>query len=161
MLKSQEGFSLIEIVVVIGISLMLFGAITFNLHRTQSNTSIESNLDKLVSDIRVQQGKSMTGATEGRSTSDNYGIYFQPDQYVLFHGAAYNQAEPSNFTVELPDDIEIQSTTLPGNILIFSALSGEIFGFSPSANTITLRSVNTNQQTSLTLNRYGVITEIN
>lgn len=161
MLKGQKGFSLIEIVIVVGISLMLFGAITFNLLRVQGNTSAESNLDKLVSDIRAQQGKAMTGATEGRTSSDNYGIYFQPDQYVLFHGAAYNQAEPSNFTVELPDDIEIQSTTLPGNTLIFSQLSGEMIGFSETENTITIRSINTNEQTSVILNRYGVIEQIN
>ncbi len=161
MLKGQKGFSLIEIVIVIGISLMLFGAVTFNLLRTQSNTSVESNLEKLLSDVRAQQGKAITGATEGRSTTDNYGIYFLQNQYILFHGVSYNPNEQTNFIVNLPQDVEIQSTTLPGNSLIFSALSGEVMGFLESANTITLRSINTGQQTTVTLNRYGVITAMN
>ena len=157
----QKGISMLELLITIALIGILFGTVTFNLIRVQSNTSAQINLDKLISDIKTQQGKAMTGATEGRITSDNYGIYFQPNQYVLFHGAVYSPNEPSNFTVDLPDDLEIQSTTLPDNTLIFSQLSGEMIGFSETENTITIRSVNTGEQTSVTLNRYGVIEQIN
>lgn len=161
MLKDQKGFSLLEVMITVTIMALMFGIVTFNLLRTQNNTSAQSNLDKLVSDIRAQQGKAMTGATEGRTTTDSYGIYFLSNQYVLFHGSSYNPNDTSNYTVNLPEDVEIQSTTLPGNTLIFSVLSGEIMGFFQSSNTITLRSVNTNQQTTVTLNRYGVIMGVN
>ncbi|MBI2621279.1 MAG: type II secretion system protein [Candidatus Levybacteria bacterium] len=154
----QKGFSLLEIIITTTVMSIMFGLIVFSLLRTQSRTSAQSNLDKLNSDIVAQQIKAMTGATEGRTTTDDYGIYFLSDQYVLFHGSTYNPSEPTNFTVNLPQDLEIQSTTLPGNTLIFSKLSGEIVGFSESANTITIRLINTNEQRTVTLNRYGVIT---
>jgi hypothetical protein len=103
----------------------------------------------------------MNGSTEGRATADNYGVYFMSDRYILFHGASYSESESTNFTVNLPSDIQIQSTTLPSNTLLFSALSGEMLGYSESANSITLRLINTNQQSVITLNRYGVVTSIN
>lgn len=160
-LNSQKGFSFLEIMITTSITAILFGIITFNLLRAQGFTSEQSNLDNLVSDIRAQQTKAMTGSTEGRTTSSNYGVYFLSDRYVLFNGNSYNASEPTNYTIELPDDIEIVSTTLPSNTLLFSILSGEIVGFTDSSNSIIFRSLGTNEQTVIILNRYGVITGMN
>jgi|SRR3989344_1993447 len=159
--KIQKGFTIAEILISVAVVSILFGIVTINLLRTQSSTSSQTNIEKLVSDIKTQQTKAMTGATEGGSTSGNYGIYFLADQYVLFRGSSYNPSDSSNFAVNLPEDIEIQSTTLPGNTLIFSQLNGEMIGFSESANTITIRSLTSNEQKTVTLNRYGIITTIN
>lgn len=160
-LNSQKGFTLLEVMITTTIMAILFGVITFNLIRTQNASSGQSNLDKLVSDIKAQQTKAMTGSTEGRATTDNYGIYFMVDKYILFHGSSYVLSETSNYTVDLPSDVQIESTTLPNNTLVFSVLSGEIIGFSQSANSIVFKMVNANEQVMLTLNRYGVITGIN
>ncbi|MBI4097710.1 MAG: type II secretion system protein [Candidatus Levybacteria bacterium] len=156
--KHQKGFTLIEVILVMSITAMLFGVIGYNMVRVQSTTSIQSSVDGLVSDLRFQQSKAMIGATEGRSSADSYGIYFLSDQYVLFHGNSYNSSEPTNFSVELPSNIEIANTTFPSNIIVFSALSGEISGFSPTGNTITLKVGNASDQATITLNRYGVVT---
>lgn len=156
--RHQKGFTIIEVMIVMLISAMLFGVIGYNMVKVQSTTSIQSSVDTLVSDLRSQQSKAMFGSTEGRVSADSYGIYFLPDQYVLFHGNSYNSSEPTNFSVELPSNIEIASTTFPSNIIVFSALSGEISGFSPTGNTITLKVSNASNETNITLNRYGVVT---
>ncbi len=160
-LSSQKGFSFLEVMITTSIMAILFSIITFNLLRAQGSSSEQSNLDNLVSDIRAQQTKAMTGSTEGRSTSSNYGVYFLSDRYILFNGNSYNEAEPTNYTIELPDDIEIVSTTLPSNTLLFSVLSGEIVGYTDTSNSVIFRSLSTNEQTVITLNRYGVITGMN
>ena len=159
-IKFQRGFTLIELLVVLSISLTLIGVATFNMFRLGDNVSSTINLDVITSDLKSQQLKAMIGATEGRSSADSYGIYFQPTQYVLFHGTTYSESDSSNFIVALPEDLEIQSTTMPDNTVIFSQLSGEISGFSGTDQTVTLSSINTNQQRTITLNRYGVITDI-
>ena len=160
-LKSGAGFTLLEIMISTMIMALLFGVVSFNLLRAQNSSSQQSNLDKLVSDIRAQQSKAMTGATEGRTSSANYGVYFMSDKYILFHGNVYNPSDVTNFTVNLPEDVKIQSTTLPSNTLLFSILSGEIVGYSVLANSIIFTSINTNKQTVITLNRYGVVTGVN
>lgn len=159
--KSQKGFTFLEVMITTVTMAILFGVVTFNLLRTQNLSSKQSNLDKLVSDIRAQQTKAMTGSTEGRTTADNYGIYFMSDRYVLFHGSSYSSSDTTNYNVSLPSDVQIQSTTLPDNTLLFSTLSGEMIGYSQSANSIILKLVNAGDQSVITLNRYGVITGIN
>jgi type II secretory pathway pseudopilin PulG len=160
-LSKQKGFTLVELMVIFGVSMILFGLVAFNMIRFQNTSSQQTSIDTLISDLKSQQFMAMTGATEGRSTSDNYGIYFMQDEYVLFHGGTYNPADPTNFTIELPSDIEIQSTTLPSNNVIFTKISGEISGFTAGNNTITVREKNINKQVVITLNKYGVITSVN
>ena len=152
---------MIEMLIVISITTTLFGIVAFNLLRAQGSSSEQSNLNNLVSDIREQQTKAMTGSTEGRINSSNYGVYFLSDRYVLFNGNSYNATEPTNYTIELPEDIEIVSTTLPGNTLLFSVLSGEIVGYTDTSNSVIFKSLSINEQTVITLNRYGVITGMN
>lgn len=160
-INSQKGFSFLEVMITTSIMALLFGIITFNLLRTQGSTSERANLDNLVSDIRAQQLKAMTGSTEGRSATSNYGVYFLSNKYTLFNGNSYNESDPTNFTVDLPEDIQITSTTLPSNTLLFSVLSGEIVGYTDTSNSIIFKSLSTNEQTVITLNRYGVITGMN
>lgn len=159
-IRSQKGFTLVEIMIVMLISSMLFGVVAYNMVRVQNTTSIQSNVDTLVSDLNSQKSKAMLGATEGRTTTDSYGVYFLPDQYILFHGNSYNSSDTTNFSVELPSNLEVENTTFPNNIIVFSALSGEISGFSPIGNTITLKVGSTSDETTVTINRYGVVTSI-
>ncbi len=157
----NKGFTLVELVVILGISSILFGFVGFNLVRFQGTTSSNANKNTIISDLKSQQLKAMLGNTEGRSSNDSYGIYFLSDQYVLFHGTSYSPSDTTNFAIMLPEDIRIQSTTFPDNTVIFSKLSGEIPGFIDGENTITVRAININQDTIITLNRYGVITDVN
>jgi prepilin-type N-terminal cleavage/methylation domain-containing protein len=160
-IRQQNGFTLIELMIVLGISATLFGLIIFDLVRFQNTNSQQSSSDSLVSDIRTQQFKAMFASTEGRADTDDYGIYFYSDRYVLFHGSSFNPSDPSNFTVELPEDLEIQSTSFPDNTIIFEKISGEILGYIPGANSLVLRAIRVNRDFTITLNRYGVITRIN
>ena len=99
----------------------------------------------------------MTGATQGRSSPDSYGVYFLQDRYVLFHGTSYDPNDSSNFVINLPSNTQITNTTFPNNTAIFSALSGEVLGAPQSGYSVTIKTVNVNDQTTITVNRLGVI----
>lgn len=159
--KYKKGFTLIELLLVSGMSAILFGLIIFSLVGFRNTSSQQSSAASLVSDIKSQQFKAMMGETEGRADSDNYGIYFYSDRYVLFHGSGFNPDEPTNFTVDLPEDLEIASVSFPGSEIIFEKISGEIIGFSPGSDSLTIRALNVNKEIIISLNRYGVITGIN
>lgn len=159
--SSIKGFSLIELLVVMGLSSVLFGFIIFNLVRFQGSSSQQSNTDLLVSDIKNQQFKAMIGGTEGRTDSDNYGIYFYSDRYVLYHGVNFDPNDPDNFTVNLPDDLELQSISFPNNTILFMKLSGDVSDYVQGSDSFTVRALNINRDFIITLNRYGVITGIN
>ncbi len=159
MKNNQFGFTLIELVVVMGILLMLFGFASFSLVNVQRKTSVSSTADNLVSDMATQQTKAMLGA--GSSGGDSYGIYFQSDKYTLFKGTTYSASDPNNFTVSLDLGITFSNITFPASLLIFSSATGEINGFSAGQNTVTLHDTQGTKTETITVNRYGVVTSEN
>src|SRR3989344_2005457 len=96
----QKGFTLIEIIVVVSTIVTLLGFITISLVRSQQTASLTSVEGILLADLKQQQLKSMIGDTEGRSDSDQYGIHFDSNKYVLFHGD-YSDGETSNSVINL------------------------------------------------------------
>lgn len=158
---SQDGSTLIELMMVLGIAALLFGFIGFSLFRAQHSSSLNATALKLTADFKSQQIKAMTGDTEGRAVADNYGIYFESNRYILFHGSSYTIDDPTNFVIPLDQSLEFTGTTLPSSTIIFSKGSGEMVGFVEGSNTLTLENTQTSQQKTFIFNKYGVITDIN
>ncbi len=157
----RRGFSLVELLITIGIFSSLIGFATLNFYKAKHSSSFSSALSVLVADLQEQQVKAMVGDTEGRGVADNYGIHFQTTSYTIFHGTTYSLSDTSNFTVTLPDTIEVASTTFTSSQVIYTKGSGEVSGFVNGSNTVTLRDTNEGSQKTITINRYGVITGIN
>jgi len=156
---SSKGFTLIELLVSISVFAILVGIITLNLNTAKHNVDLQTTVETLLTDISQQQIKAMVGDTEGRTSPDNYGINFDANKYTLFHGA-YSDTESSNFSVNLADVFQM-STTLPSSVLVFAKGSGEIVGFDSDSNSITVIDTANNQQKTILLNKYGVVTAVN
>lgn len=155
----QRGFTLIELIVVMGIISLLIGFVTLNLANLRKITSLNSEIDKLVFEMKSQQTKAMSSF--GSATGENFGIYFQSDKYVLFTGSIYSATNASNFSVNLPSNINFASSTIPDNTIIFLRQSGELNGFIDGNNSITIQSTDGLEKKTLNVNRYGVVTNIN
>jgi type II secretory pathway pseudopilin PulG len=159
-LSSLKGFTLIEALIVMSIFIILAGLTTINLLNAKHQSSLSTSIDTFISDIKQQQLKAMIGDTEGRTTSDNYGIYFGATSYTLFHGT-YSTSEPTNFSIPLGDNIQFTNVKFPGSEIIFLRGSGEINSYDSNSSTITLKDILNNSEKTITLNRYGVVTNIN
>lgn len=155
----MKGFSLVELIIVVSIAALLFGFITINLLGTHQHLSLISIADTFESDIRAQQLKAMIGSTDNSASSSSYGIAIGQQSYTFFKGSVYSPSDPSNTTVQLDSSIKL-TTTFPSAVTVFIQGSGEIYGFVTGNNTITLTDATTNQTRTLTLNKYGVITNI-
>lgn len=153
--------SFIELVVVMAIFSTLSGLITVNLLSVKHKTSLNTVVTTLASDFRNQQMKVLIGNTEGRMVNDNYGIYFETNRYILFHGSSFNPSESTNFAITLEDNITFINISFPASTLVFSKGSGEITGFMDGSNTITIKNILSNEERIVSLNRYGVVTLIN
>jgi len=138
---------------VLSILTTLLGFVTINLSSSQQKTSLSTTVQTIISDMKAQQIKAMTSDTEGRPTPSSYGIHFDANQYVLFHGSAYLSTDPSNFVVPLPPNLEC---TIPTDV-IFSQRSGEI----GASTAITIENVTSSEQRTIQLNKYGVVTAVN
>lgn len=151
-MKNQRGFTLIELAVVTGVVVILLGFITINLVGSQQGASLASVQEILLVNLKQQQLKAMIGDTEGRSDSDSYGVHFDADKYVLFHGQTYSSADSSNVVIPLDDNMQFNNS---GFNIVFSKLSGET-----SAGTIELQENTTLKLKRIYVNSLGVITQI-
>lgn len=149
---SPRGFTLPEVVIVIGIMLTMLGIGTLTLVRAQNQNYLSSTLDTVIADLREQQIKAMVGATEGSGSAASYGIHVEGTSYTLFR-SAYGTA---NYVVTLPPTVQI-TTTFANAQVLFAQGSGE----TGSSGTITLFNTANNEQKTITVNRYGIVTGIN
>ena len=150
--KKQNGFTLIELIIAMGIFAIITGLVTINLLGAQHTASIDSTVTTLIADIKQQQIKAMAGDTEGRGATDQYGVHFDANKYVLFHGS-YNAMDNANFVVNLEGSLNFTGS---GDI-IFLKGSGENSGL----NAIVIKDSLTNRQKTININNYGVITSAN
>ena len=152
--KSGAGFTLVELLISIGIASLLLGLTTINLLNVQHNTSLTAALEKLNADMKSQQIKAMNGAGGGGS----FGVHLASNTYILFRGASYNPNDTTNSPVSLDSNI-LLSSTFSGDTIVFDQRTGEVCPLT-CANTITVRNTSGLEQKTITLNRYGITTDI-
>lgn len=158
----RRGFTIIEVLITMGIIAVLLALSSINLLGAKNKVSLNSSVNVFVSDLAQQQLKAIVGNTEvSGGNPDAYGIYFQTGSYVLFHGTNYVPADTSNFTVNLGDNIQFANIVFPQNKIVFATGSGELFGFVNGSNTVAIKNTITSEQKTVTLNQYGVITQVN
>lgn len=158
--SGTQGVTLVEVIIVISIVITLFSLVFGNMLNVRSTTTINTSLTTLITDIKNQQIKSMVGDTEGRGIPDNYGIYISGLNYTLFHGKTYSSSDSANFNINADTGYRF-TTTFPGSQVTFTSGSGEIVSFTAGLNTISVKNTRTNEQQTIQLNKYGVVTNIN
>lgn len=158
--RNARGITFIEVVVVVAIFLTLLALAVPNSLNFRSKAASSTIISSVVSDIKGQQIKAMTGDTEGRGVPDTYSIYIQSDSYVLFHGQNYSQLESTNFTIPIDSQYQLE-TLFPENKIVFAEGTGEVVNFNPSQNSITVRETATGTRKTIYFNKYGTVTSIN
>ncbi len=155
----KKGYTLIEVSLVMGIVATLFAMSMMSISSVQQNTYQNTSLDTFLSDIKLQQLKSMSGDRSTGTTAEPFGILLGTDDYTLFRGSTYSASAVDNFTVPLNPNLTFSTVEFTNRQIIFAKGSGEITGFSSGNDTIVITNTITNKQTIITLNRYGVITQ--
>lgn len=153
-LSLSKGFSFVEIVIIMGIMTLLIMIASFNFFPIKQKTSLSTTVQSLITDIKQQQLKAMSGES-------TQGIYFDPDQnnYIVFKGATYLESDPSNFNIPLGDQIITFSVDFSGRQILFAPVSGEISNFLPG-NKIVLQNTVSNEEKSIFFNKYGTVISV-
>jgi prepilin-type N-terminal cleavage/methylation domain-containing protein len=148
--SQNRGFTLIEILVVIGLFSALTAIAVINLTRPQSKASVDSAATTLISDLKQQQLLSMLGDSGSQASAQAHGVRLESGRYILFTGPSF--ASSSNqFIINLPQGISLSSPFLPVDI-IFTPRSGETTALS----NIVLSDTASDHK-NLGINRLGVI----
>lgn len=158
--KTQKGMTIVELVLTVSIFSILVGIISINLLTTRTKATLHTTLTTITTHVKQQQKKAMFLHTEKGDTVDSYGIYFKPGEYILFQGSSYSPNDPSNFIVDLDDNLSFSTINLPNNTIVFATRSGEIMNFNGVQHSIVLTDQTSQEQKTIDMNKLGVITNI-
>jgi len=150
MLLRPSAFSLLETLVVVAI---MAAAAAFSVLYAQMDdvrTDLRTQAAVFISYLREIQ----TDAASGKGNA-NAGIHLESDRYVLFHGAAYNVLDASNFVVALPDVMEVTNINLAGggSDIIFTSPLGE----TSQSGSLDFSSSSIGQTVHITVNSLGSV----
>jgi prepilin-type N-terminal cleavage/methylation domain-containing protein len=158
MKSNSGGVTLVELMMVVAILAMVFSLTFINFSELVPSASKKGNADLLITDLRGQQQKAMSGDTNYSSVSTSYGIYFGSNYYVLFKGAVYSASDTNNFRVNLEPTVSFTNISLPnsGNTIVFEQGSGNIKDYTTIPEVrVTLASATSGGDVVIKLNKYG------
>lgn len=110
---STQAFSLIEMLIVIGITAIIAGMVFANMHSGKAIIELNSNAEKLGAVIKQAQMNTLSGKwTSGSRPDGGYGVYITGSTYKLF--ADTNSISNHQYNDGL--DADIQTFTLSNNV---------------------------------------------
>ena len=146
-----RGFTIIELLVVIGIGVIILSTTSVLLLSGQRKVTKISFQEQMLSDIKSVQINAMTGQNGGGAK----GVYFGEDSYTLFSGTSHDSQDPGNFVIDIGQSIQLE-TTFPGSVIVFLGISGEIANYNSNFNTLTIVDKTDNSSQVISFNKYGV-----
>jgi len=152
--KNYNAFTLVELILIIGLFAVLSMFMTINLIKPQVSINIDSSLNLLISDIKNQQMKAMSGSTDGNISAQNYGVYIEPSQYTLFTGTTYNPTDPLNFVVNLDTGVTL-TNNLTSSQIVFAKETGDIISYINGSNIVVTHS--SGDFKTININALGVV----
>jgi len=147
----EDGFTFIELILVISLFSIIFVFIIPSLVRPRSFADIVSTQELIYA--TVKEAQSLTMANPQRE----YSVHFDQDKFILFEGSTYTPGDPNNLETTLTTNLSIESITLPGGDIIFSQISGEVQNYTFGQDSFVLRESNTNDSKTFTINRIGAL----
>lgn len=111
-----------EIIVVIAIFALAVSAILNSFGQLNQNQVVNKNTELVATVLR--EARSLTLSSKG---GNQYGVHLESSQVVLFQGATYNPAAPSNIYYALNSLGNISVITLAGggSDVVFDRLTGD------------------------------------
>lgn len=140
---AQRGFSLIELIIVISISMILTAISITTFFSVSEQQSLEKDVNyaiALVEKARLQ--------TVNAKDNSQFGVRFASSSVTLFQGTAYVAGSSTNTIFSLSPKVEIASINLSGGTqnTVFEKITGK----SNATGTIKFR-LKTNQSASTTI----------
>ncbi|MBI2175409.1 MAG: type II secretion system protein [Parcubacteria group bacterium] len=118
-IRAPLGFSLLEIVVALGILSLLAGLGANAFFSARAKQDLNHATSEITALLR--EARSRTLASEDGMP---FGVFFLADRAILFRGQAYSEGESAEKTVQMPPRIEIAAINLSGNKTVFERLLG-------------------------------------
>jgi len=121
-MKNKNGFTLIEIIIVMSIIVFLISASIVSYRSFEKSTELEKTVQNIISTLKLSQSKTIAS-----NEASPYGIHFESDKYISFKGSEYQPESVNNKIYNISNRLEIYNINLSGeeNDIIFQRISGK------------------------------------
>lgn len=138
----MKGFTLLEVLLVLGIAAIIAAISLTSLSNFNKDNALVIEVEKVVS--LIAKARSLTLAAKKELS---YGVHFEERKIVLFSGASYSANASTNQIQLLNDEVKISSIALTGGgaEVLFKKLSGE----TAQNGTVTIAAVRNASQTKV------------
>lgn len=158
----NKGFTLMEVLLVIGLLAMIFGLTAFSGMDSYHGSSFRNERDGMIGALqraRNQATNSICLGGAGCTGSLPHGVHFTNTEYTIFQGNAYNAADPLNDVIDINAPIQM---SLGGfTDVIFSQFSGDASTVPSGTPSLTLTDSITGRNSVITIGGFGQITWTN
>lgn len=119
--KDKQGFSLIEILVVVAIVAALAAVGLLSLTSMRDRLLLDDAQSSLAFHLEESKARAVagTGGTE-------HGVYFSENAYVQFLGDVYDPGDASNTAHALDPGLTLTTDILGDEVVIFSRITGTV-----------------------------------
>lgn len=101
----QKGFTLVELIVVVGLVVILISVSLFSYNSFFTTDVLRSAKFEVMENLRLAE----TEAREGKNNSA-FGIYFEPSRYTLYQGNSYSaRSAGQDIVFDLSNGIRISN----------------------------------------------------
>lgn len=152
--QNKTGFSVIELLIVISITLLLMAVAVPIYGNFQSSSYLNERTVEIIQTVRTARARSLA-----RVNDKPHGVFFDidpsgPDKFILYQGSAYSSRDINyDRTVTLEGSLALL-TTLTGNEINFSRGLGEP-NIVETKYVVLTNAVG--QSTTITINTFGTV----
>lgn len=126
--EEQQGFTLIEIIVVIGMFILLAGLTGLMGLDGYRGYSFRSERDNVVSILQKVRAQAMNNTCSGGvcDGGEPHGVYFNGGQFTLFQGQTKDDAPSQNQVISSSYPISLSFNPSGNTSVVFKQLSGDV-----------------------------------
>lgn len=148
--KFQNGFTFLEVMMVIALITIALGFGVLYSQTAQVRSNLSGEVARFVSSVRLAQSDAAAG-----KNNTAHGIHLATDAYTIFEGTTYDPNATTNFVVDVPGTITIENVALNGggSDLIFTQPYGETTTF----GTLDFVSAQINTTKTITITQFGTV----
>ncbi len=148
--KKEYGFSLIELLIIIGIVILLIVMIVPSLASFRKNQALQNTTNAIVSLLQEARGQTLASYN-----TTFYSVRFETDRAILFSGGSYNSSDTTNKVVVFDIPVVLQTTVLNGGGV--SVSFDRLKGTTSQHGTITI-GISGGESRTVSISSSGVIT---
>lgn len=152
--KYKKGFTVLELLIVLGIIGLLVRIIIPGLASFRNNQILKNNTQDIVSLLNQARSDTLSSLN-----STNYGVHIETSRVVYFVGSNFTEPNSSNVVYTLDSNLQIPSSgginlNGGGANVVFDRLTGDTNNY----GTIVIRlSSDATKQRTITINKTGIL----